>query len=589
MQNEEKDFNFNNLFIPLTTKKIIIFITIIGFLVFFNMLFNDFVGDDIAFIINNPQSHNLNILFNFGVNLYNQFGQYRPLAAIYDSLLYTFFGNNAFFYHLLQLLLHITCAGLIYIFFRKFLSSGVSFFLALIFLVHPIQIESVSYISASVVSPLFVLFGLISLLIATKKDLSNKNVIIIFTLLLLSILAKETGILFLVLLLFYSVLFSRKNFEIYLMGCLTIICAYSFLRIFVGKALLETKLIIPINDLTLLGRIKNIPIIMLYYIKTFFFPYVLGFDQQWIIRQIQISTFYVPLAIDLIFLILLCTAGLWIYKSSKNNLKPYIFFSAWFIAGLLFHLQIFPLDLTVAERWFYFPIIGLLGLSGIILQSTMNKNKKNLKGIFLSFAILIIVLLSFRTMLRNTDWQNNMTLYTKDVKVDDNYNIEENLALEYQARGEYRKALQHFQRSVDIKPNEANLYNIGFAYLKLGDFEKAKKYFGMVFNVKNYQSSLPNKYNINSYLNYIATLTYYNNFSEAKTIADNALLDYPESSSLLIHSALIKYKLNDRQGALKEASKAYEKDPTELNKFIYNNILNKQHFPVTVYGKSIFF
>lgn len=50
---EEQEFSFKSLFIPLTTIKAIRFIIIISMTVFSNGFFNDFVGDDKGQIVNN--------------------------------------------------------------------------------------------------------------------------------------------------------------------------------------------------------------------------------------------------------------------------------------------------------------------------------------------------------------------------------------------------------------------------------------------------------------------------------------------------------------------------------------------------------
>src|SRR6266480_2711004 len=115
MFNNEKIFSFKQFFNPLTTRKVIFIIAVLGFIVFGNALFNNFVEDDLPYIINYPLVHQLNIPFSFGENLFNEKGQYRPISATYFSLLYTLFGSSPFFYHFCQLSLHIINAIFLYL------------------------------------------------------------------------------------------------------------------------------------------------------------------------------------------------------------------------------------------------------------------------------------------------------------------------------------------------------------------------------------------------------------------------------------------------------------------------------------------
>ena len=74
------DFSFYDLFTPLTNKKVITFIILIGFAVYFNALFGQFVWDDLNYIINNADITDINLFHLFSKNIYNSGGQYRPYS-----------------------------------------------------------------------------------------------------------------------------------------------------------------------------------------------------------------------------------------------------------------------------------------------------------------------------------------------------------------------------------------------------------------------------------------------------------------------------------------------------------------------------
>jgi hypothetical protein len=205
MFHNEQDFSLKEffspvsaLFFPVTTVKAICIIAVVGLIVFANSLFNGFVLDDKRYIISNPSMYSITPSESF-LSKYNIFnadwiGQYRPIPALYFSLLYSMFTTAPFYYHGLSLLIHITNTILLFFLLKHFFNRELSLLLSLVFLVHPIQVESISYIAAAD-NPLFFLFGISALLLGLKSHISRKQLIAISCLTLLSLLLtfKLTG------------------------------------------------------------------------------------------------------------------------------------------------------------------------------------------------------------------------------------------------------------------------------------------------------------------------------------------------------------------------------------------------------------
>jgi tetratricopeptide (TPR) repeat protein len=585
MQKPEPELTFKSLFLPFTTKKAIIFIIIIGIAVFFNSLFNGFVGDDKSYIINYVPLHVINIPFLVGTNLFNIGGQYRPIPAVYFSLLYQLFGNTAFLYRLLQISLHIICTLLLFKFFRKFITLPVAFFACLVFLIHPMNVESVAYIAQSV-NPLFFLFGFIALFIAVKDKLFIQDFLMIFVFLLLSLLTKETGVLFIALAITYRFLFNKSNFKELLVTSFLTVITYLPIRFLIGQVSFSTRFLPPISNLTLFGRILQSPSILAYYLKTFFFPLSLAMDQEWINKSLNLGTFYLPLILELLILSLAVFYGYYLYKNNNKYLNPYLFFLVWAGLGFFMHSQIVPLDATVADRWFYFTMAGLVGFLAVIYQSFAIKLKR-LKALSLIFAVVIITSLSLRTVVRNTNWIDQLTLLNHDIKVSDNYNIEETLGVEYAQKGDALNAIKHFQRSIDFRPYEGNLHNLGVIYaVNLGEIGKAKEVFSAALNAKDYKVTPGHRHIINTYIDLATVMIFYDKNPKAIPFINNALVDYPDSADLYVLLAIAKYNLRDKDGALAALGKAYH---VNSDTYLYNRILNNQPFAVKIYNKSFSF
>lgn len=564
------DVSFKSLFVPLTTTKAITWIIVIGIIVYANMLFNGFVWDDKLAILSNPDfiSHT-NFLKS---NIFNLGGQYRPLTYLFFYIEYSIFGNTSFFYHFAQLVIHIINASLLFIFFKKFINKNISFLLSIIFLVHPIQVESVSYIASSE-NPLFFLFGVSALLLSFKEKIDFKRIAFISLLLLCSFLIKETGFLFLFIILLFRFMFYKSYNRRFLFFCLLAFILYCFIRFIIGGVYFSQPELIPVERLSFIGRLINIPEIIFYYIKTVLFPWQLVIDQLWIVKTITFSMFYIPLLIDLLFFLVLFFIAIYI-KHHGKHFKPYIFFFLWFVIGLGLHLQIVPLDLTVADKWFYFPFVGLLGMLGLFITS-INAKKINLTQIGFVTAVFCILLLSLRTVIRNTNWVDALTLYEHDSRMSTNFDLENNLGIEYDHARQYNKAIKYFKNSVILFPYETNLYNLGYTYGETGNKQEAEFYYFKALGAQNYLTP-GHRHNLDLYVQLGSLLLFSNNYNAAQDVLKLSLKDYPTSWALLSLLAATEYQLHNQIQALADANQARSIFPSEQNEVLYTNILNKQ-------------
>jgi tetratricopeptide (TPR) repeat protein len=578
-ERDQEDYFFHDLFTPLTTKKAIIFIAVVGFVVYFYMLFNGFVWDDKTYILFNPDVLSFNLSNLIKNNIFNAGGQYRPIPGIYFASLFALFKTNTFFYHLLQFVIHIVNASLLFLLFKRFFSKQLSLVLSLIFLIHPMQVESVSYIASSA-NPLFALFGLLVLSASFSSKISGRMYAIISLLLLLSLLTKEAGILFVFVLLLFVFLFKRNKFLMFFISTSISLVCYSVIRFLIGGVFFSTLPLIPIAQLSFEERLINIPAIFFYYIKTFFFPLQLAVDQQWVVRTITFQSFYLPLFIDLLSLFFIILLGLVIYKKKIDFFKIYLFFFGWFLVGMALYSQIFPLDGIVADRWFYFPMVGILGILGVCVQLT-HFSHKEVKTVSYSIITVVLVILSIRTIQRNTNWYDAITLYSKDIQVSDNFDIENNLGIEYASIRDYKNAIKHSTKSVTLFPYEANIYNLANTYEQMGDIQNAKKYYAKALTYPNY---LPINHEHIQYtyirLAYMMYLT--NDFKNAVRISQQGLQEYPDSPYLWIELASCMYKLGDQTEALQSAAKAKSLLPTDQMDALYLQMQNRQSIVLRV-------
>lgn len=567
----KKENYFEDFFTSLTNSKVVFILSLICTFVFFNMLFNNFVWDDNYYIILNPDFQSLNIFHLLGNNIFNSSGQYRAIPAIYFGILFTLFHQTSFFYHVMQLAIHITNTVLVFMLLKHFFSKKRSLFLSIFFLVHPIQVESVSFIASSD-NVLFVFFGLLAVVLNLSRKISLRRFLFITVLLFLSLLTKETGILFFFPVIFYRILL-KKDIGKFIISTIVIFFIYGILRFYVGNAQSPAITYVPIAQLSLINRLIQTPVLFFYYLKTLIFPLSLSIDQQWTIESFSLLSFYLPLILDVLFLLGLFFWGVHLYKKRSALFSIFIFFLIWFLFGLLIHMQIIPLDMTVADRWFYFPFIGLLGLLGVGISSLKIKNLK-IQKILVIVGISIFLLFLLRTIIRNTDWYDEKTLYSHDIQVQDNYELELNLGNVYVNEKNYQEAIKHIKRSIELFPTELNYNNLAGVYEKMDDTKNAAIYYHKALTLHVYPPSGHKLITLWIDTGLSWTLLLDRKPEEAREFTQQALIAYPQSGKLWSDLAISEYQIHDKEKALQDIQKAMIFSNDGQTKQIYFQIIN---------------
>lgn len=502
----------------------IVFLIIVGFLVYANTLFNGFVWDDEEYIVKNQLVHSIKNIPLFLKGLSRSY--YRPVMLTIYSLIFSVFGPRPFFFHLFQVMAHITNAVLIFFLIRYFFDDFLSFFLSMIFLVHPMNVEAVSWISATQ-EVLFVQMGIIALLVLVKtKAKYFRHLLLIEALLFTSLLIKETGVVFFMIVFFYLVFFNRKWLYHHLLAAFISISFYITLRFIMETVYIQDQGLFPIMRAPLTTRLLTIPKVTATYFTTFFFPKDLAIDQQWVVYVPHFHNFILPLLIVL----LLIAISLVFLLRTRN--KVFLFFLIWLMLGLLPHLHIVPLNMTFAERWFYLPMIGLLGIFGVVITKLKLKDMRLVNAVF----IILAVLLSIRSFIRTLDWRNGLTLFRNDSKISkDAFDLENNFGVELVRVGKIDEAGQHLKKSVYLAPYWwVSLNNLGSYYMRKGDLKKAEYY---------YKRSIQNGDYYLAYENLTALLVKQSRKREAlEFLEKKALVKFPNNKRMLNIYSFLKNK-----------------------------------------------
>lgn len=506
---------------------------LIGFLVYGASLFNGFVWDDEEQVVNNVYIRELkNIPLLFSQSTFNTGGAvglsgnyYKPLLPAAYTLLYQIFGVQPWGYHLFQVLLHTLNSFLIFVIFRSWFANKLAFLLSMLFLLHPLNTEAVVYISA-LQEPLFMFFGLSAfvLLLKTPERSVYKDLLIV-SLTLASLLSKETGILWYVLLPLYVFFYQKKGFRQFLMVNSLGLFIYLLLRFGLAEVGIgvSQNSPIPIQNAPFWQRALTMPKSIVYYLTRTVFPKNLAIAQHWVVTKVSFWNFYLPLFI-LVILLFLAAAVFLSLKESKY-LFLFLLFATVFISALVLHSNILiPLDMTVAERWFYLPLFALLGLMGSYLQD--KRAIENCKKLTIVITIFIAVL-GTRSFLRVLNWKDGLTLFTHDAKYSSGFfDFENNYGVYLSRAGREREAEKHFLASIKTAPKWwTNWNNLGVMFERKNQLKKAASYYLKAIDNGNYYLA---------YENYAGVLIKQKKLLQAKNFLEKqALARFPYNQRLV--------------------------------------------------------
>jgi tetratricopeptide (TPR) repeat protein len=497
-----------------------------GFLVYAPTLHNPFLLDDESQILNNAFVRNANWEGIFEGSTFNSFGQERPNGVYYKPLMSAIYAGlwelgdgSSFLFHLLQLILAILNAFLFYWLLQRWTLPIFAGLAALLFLLHPINSEVILYI-ADLQDTLFLFWGLLALYLFSIRRIpwafSCSSI-------LLCLLSKESGILFVIALPLFSLLFDKTRLRA--AACASLF-SFGFYAIFRFGFLGMTKLtapVVPIARTDVFVRLLTFPQSAVHYLKLFWWPKTLSLQQNWIVTQAAIHEFYDPLFIFGLFFVVF----VWILLKARGiNRKVQLFFCVLLGCSFAVHSNIIiPLDATVAERWFYFGSLNLIALYTIILVKYFAHTRIR-QYVLASLISVAIVACGIRSSARGKEWKDGRTLFSKEYHNDTrDFSMANSLGVEYLRLGDIDNAILYLRRATDLNPTSwVSWNNLGVAEGKKGDFISAENCFALAINKGQYPLSMEN---------YALLLWNQRRLKELEGFLKEALLVLPKNSKLL--------------------------------------------------------
>lgn len=487
--------------------------------------------------------------------------EYRPLVLISFALEYQFLGRNPHFSHFINVFLYaLTCMVIFYLLRSLLLSYGENtkyrlvfpLLATLLFTAHPLHTEVVDNLKSRD-ELLSLLNSLIATMFFARYAGSDKKLFLFwgFLFLFLAILSKKTAVVFLAiipLVLFFSEKLSWKKVVFPVLFSLAALLSYVVLK----KMMISEK---PVRSFNYFenplfsepGFIKSIPA-GLYtiwnYVELLIFPHPLSFYYGY--DQVPIPGWNnIKVWISLVFHV-----GIFLLAIRLLRKKHILSFAILFYLFALFPFSnfIFPVVGIIGERFAYIASLGFciilaflicklfrIPVPGGKLMAVTGKpllQRHNRLPLLIFFSAFILLLYSFKTITRNSDWKDHLTLYRHDIKHVDrsakahalisntiypelfkmpagiqkdnlveecihhykksleiypDYIVSNNNlgSIYFTFRGDYRSALFYFKKAVLLDSNYLEAYyNLAYSYEKLGWADSAVFFFEKALIVK---------------------------------------------------------------------------------------------------------
>ena len=178
--------------------------------------------------------------------------------------------------------------------------------------------------------------------------------------------------------------------------------------------------------------------------------------------------------IALAMLALIFAASLMIYKRDKTLAFPIW----WFFITLIPVLNIVPLKALQAERFLYLPSIGFSLFAAIAIEKAAGKIGRSKKGasiVALSAVALLVTLYSLKTMARNDDWKDTITISKKCIEANPlNPWALTSLGAYLVERGDYEGAVKPLRKAALLASDfYLTHYKLGTCYLKMARYLEA--------------------------------------------------------------------------------------------------------------------
>ena len=503
-QNESQNMRFTRIIVLLSLSLMVVLIYLNAFNASWHLDDRPNILDNRGLHITSLQPDSLMRTFftspDSGGTITNRL--YRPIPCLTFAVNWYFGKDRVFGYHVVNILVHILTAYLLFLTILNVLKSPnlrnhyqgkeafIAFLTAVLWAVNPVQVQAVTYIVQRMAS-MAAMFYILSIYFYVKTRQGQypiKRILLLFSCALSFIFAlgsKQNAV---------TLPFALLLIEII---CFQDLSSQGVRRAFLGGSIaggvllvvFSVWLFVPGNpfliiegfqsrSFSLYERLLTEPRIVLFYLSLIFYPLP---NRLSIEHDITISTsLFEPWTTLPAILFHLVLIGIGISQIKKRPLLA--------LAILFFYLNhviestIIPLELIFEHRNYLPSLFLFLPVAAgfkKLLDIYQEKNKV-FRSVLLYSSVLIIIIIGAGTYIRNMAWTTEKMLWEDAMhKAPNSHRPLHNLAWSYYTKiGQYDKAIELYQKSLDLRTNNkfANptaMSNLALLYVQKKNYHKA--------------------------------------------------------------------------------------------------------------------
>jgi tetratricopeptide (TPR) repeat protein len=410
---------------------------------------------------------------------------WHPLTWLSYLLDVSIYGAGPRGFHITNIVFHVLSTMLLFRFFRLYAKSLLAgLFVAGIFGLHPIHVESVAWI-AERKDVLFAFFWIATLNAwgAWVTAPSRRRYALVCVFFLLGILSKPMIVTLPFTLLLMDIWpLNRLRFPAKLLPTADELRSW-WARIR-EKGLFFALMLVPIasgfhaqssggavktvDQFPLWTRLANVPLAYADYLKDAFWPDVLVF-----LHVHPGTAISVPAAIATFVLLALVTGLLWLGRGRAAGL-PCLVGWLWFLGTLVPVIGLVQIGAqSHADRFVYVPLIGI----SLAVAMQLSRLERAAPRAGLGVATAVILIMGIRTYQHLPVWRNTETLFVHAIDNGVRHSlVHSNLSVYLSRVGRMDDAVEQCRQAVALDPNDSlAANNLGESLLRVGKLEEADR------------------------------------------------------------------------------------------------------------------